>query len=225
MSFCRFCVVGGGHPLQETRKPLPPEPGAVDFKDRRGSHSPGGSVVVWRSRDPRSFRTRTTLRSLVACSGGSVALSVGQTYLLNGTCPVVMHIGFIVAVDGAEHRSGHFLLYQSYLPLNTRDEVSAADANLPKGVALVHEPPRWPTRTPQTCQQWRVFLIRLHKRSPNSFDGTSSAGRGRSRRHSEGHTSFDGTCPPVATQMGGSPEPRSSRGGTCFSDSRTSQRH
>ena len=58
--------------------------------------------------------------------GGNVALSVGHTYLVKGTGPVVMHIGF-VAADGAGHQSGHFQLSTRAMPIRARDEALVGD--------------------------------------------------------------------------------------------------
>ena len=95
--------------------------------------------------------------------GGSVALSVGDTYLVKGTGPVVMHIGFVAAVDGAGHQSGHFQHYQSYLPIRTRDEALVGDVTSPVGLALVREPPQTQTPAPLLCRQPSVARV------PRSF--------------------------------------------------------
>ena len=98
--------------------------------------------------------------------GGSVALSVGHTYLVKGTGPVVMHIGFVAAVDGAGHQTEHFQLYQSYLPIRTRDEALVGDVASLIGSAPVREPPQTQTPTPVLCRQpsvARVPLVHFHK--------------------------------------------------------------
>ena len=111
-----------------------------------------------------------------------MALSVGETYLVKGTGPVVMHIGFVTAVDGAGHQPGHFQLYQRFLPIRTRDEALAWDVTSPIGLAPVREPPQTQTQTPLLCRQPSVARV------PRSFsqedDWLSKAWRSGARTSS-----------------------------------------
>ena len=92
-----------------------------------------------------------------------MALSVGDTYLVKSTGPVVMHIGFVAAVDGAGHQSGHFQLHQSYLPIRTRDEALVGGVTSLIGSAPVRETPQTQTPTPMLCRQPSVARV------PRSF--------------------------------------------------------
>ena len=121
--------------------------------------------------------------------GGGVASSVGQTYLVKGTGPVVMHIGFDAAVDGAGHGSGHFQLYQIHLPLRTRDEASVDDVNLSIGLALLREPSQTRTQSPLLCRQPSVARVpRSLSRERIGSAKLAAAEREQLRQHSLNRT-------------------------------------
>ena len=161
-----------------------------------------------------------------------MALSVGDTYLVKSTGPVVMHIGFVAAVDGAGHQSGHFQLHQSYLPIRIRDEALVGGVTSLIGSAPVRETPQTQTPTPMLCRQPSVARV------PRSFsqeeDWLSKACRSGARTSSTALTQrYEeeklGTVQDTRrlTRLVLRLQPSESRAsccGSCFCHSRPSQR-